>query len=147
MTPTDMNSDDARDELDEDLVLPKPVPSSTTDEPEPSISQTAAQLMKLRDKVLLSRSGDAPPTAELLDAIYRELGRALEAEGVTPVEDEGAFDYNRHAVVETRATDDPAKNNRICGTVRPGYLFVGRLVRAQEVVVYSFEQGTATRER
>ncbi len=137
--------DDANDDLDDGLVLPQPVPAAAG-EAEPTITQTARLLMKLRDKVLLSMSGDSPPTADLLDAVYRELGRALEFEGVTPVEDDGTFDYNRHSVIETRATGDPAQNNRICGTVRPGYLFDGRLVRAQEVVVFSFDEGSAARE-
>jgi molecular chaperone GrpE (heat shock protein) len=132
------------DELDDNLVLPSPVPATG---PEPAVSRTATQLIKLRDKVLLSRTDDAPPSPDLLDAIYRDLGRVLEAEGVTPIEDDGAFDYNRHTVIETRATSDPAQNNRICGTVRPGYLFDGRLVRAQEVVVFALERGEKGSER
>lgn len=141
----DHTDDDANDDLDDGLVMPQPVPAAAG-ETEPTITQTARLLMKLRDKVLLSISGDTPPSADLLDAVYRELGRALECESVTPVEDDGTFDYNRHSVVETRPTGDPEQNNRICGTVRPGYLFNGRLVRAQEVVVYSFDEGAAARE-
>src|SRR6476469_9567508 len=122
------------DELDDDIMLPQPVPVAS---PEPKISATAKQLIKLRDKVLMSMADGASPSPDLLDAIYREIGRVLEGEGVTPVEDDGAFDYNRHAIVETRQTDDPEQNNRICGTGRPGYAFEGKLVRAQEVVVFA----------
>ena len=138
-------------DYDDDIQLPTAVPASPAEaaaqQPEvstpqpagraPDVSATAKLLIKLRDKVFMSRHGDAPPTAETLDAIYRDLARALEAEGVTAVEDSGEFDHDRHQIADTRVTDDPGENNRICGTVRPGYLFDGRLIRSQEVIVYS----------
>ena len=127
------------DDPDDLIALPTPV-AAPAPAPERAIPPAADRLIKLRDKVFMAMSGDAPPTAELVEAIYRELGRALEAVGVTPVEDDGGFDHARHAIVETRPTAEPADENRICGTVRPGYLFDGRLLRAQEVVVYSLER-------
>lgn len=40
-------------------------------------------------------------------------------------------------MIETRATEDPRQHNQVCGTVRPGYLFDGELIRPQEVIIYT----------
>jgi hypothetical protein len=120
--------------LDEAATSP---PSPATSEPEPSA--TVRELIKLRDWVLLAQTGGAEGAPQLLDGLYRGLGKVLEKEGVTLIEEVGAYDGKRQQVVDARPTDDPAQDNFVCATVRPGYLFHERLIRPQEVVVYTFD--------
>jgi hypothetical protein len=120
---------------------PPPVPEI---EPEPELSSTAKELIKLRDWVLLAKSGEGKPSPEVLSAIYQKLGQILEQEGVTAIEETGSFNYERQQVVATQVTDDPEKDDLICDTVRPGYLFQGKLVRPQEAIVYVFERSLSS---
>jgi molecular chaperone GrpE (heat shock protein) len=92
----------------------------------------------LRDWVLLAKSGESDNQAspKVLDAIYKQLGKILEKEGITPLEETGSFNYERQQVISTEATDDPEKDDLICDTIRLGYLFKGILFRPQEVIVY-----------
>lgn len=103
-------------------------------------SSTAGQeLIRLRDIVLAARHDSALAMPKLLDTLDRQLAQSLTAQGITPLEDEGAFDFERHQVIETRATADPRLDQTICATVRPGYQHGNRLLRSQEVVVYVYE--------
>jgi AcrR family transcriptional regulator len=101
-------------------------------------SLTAQELIRLRDWVLLAKSGESDNQAspKVLDAIYKQLGKILEKEGITPLEETGSFNYERQQVISTEATDDPEKDDLICDTIRPGYLFKEILFRPQEVIVY-----------
>lgn len=140
----------------QDQVQPTPTPVAsqpkvepppiTKVEPEPEVSATAKELIKLRDWVLLAKSGEKASSPEVLSAIYTKLGQILEQEGVTAIEDAGPFNYERQQVVSTQATDDPEKVDCICDTVRPGYQFHGKLIRPQEAIVYTYEQSTAITE-
>lgn len=106
-------------------------------EPEPQLSATAKELIKLRDWILLAKSGEGDITPDLLEVLYHQLGKILEAEEVTTLEEMGLFNYERHQVISTKPTDDPNQKDCICDTVRPGYLFHGSLIRPQEVIVYT----------
>lgn len=119
---------------DEAAISPPPQVAS-----EPELSLTAKELIKLRDWVLLAQTGGAAGNLHLLESLYRGLGKVLEKEGVTLIEEVGAYDGKRQQVVDTRPTDDPAQDNFVCATVRPGYLFHERLIRPQEVIVYAFD--------
>ncbi len=111
---------------------------------EPELSQTAKELIKLRDLVLLAKTGDNANTPELLESLYQELGQVLEKEGVKSLEDTGSYNYEQQQIMATRAANDPDKDDLICETVRPGYMFNGKLVRSQEVTVYAYESSTAS---
>jgi hypothetical protein len=115
-------------------------------EPEPELSETARELIKLRDWVLLAQSGDNPASPQVLEAIYKKLGQILAQEGVTVIEESGPFNYERQQVISTQPTDDPDKDDWVCDTVRPGYLFEGSLIRFQEVIVYSYEDTNVSSE-
>lgn len=107
---------------------------------EPKLSETAKELIKLRDSVLLAKTGNNTANSEILEVIYEDLGRILEKEGVTTLEETGKFDYEQQQVVSTQLTDDPEKDEMVCETVRPGYLFAGNILRPQEVIIYTFKQ-------
>jgi hypothetical protein len=118
-----------------------PVPQIVRATPEEKPTATAEELIKLRDWVLLakSREGEDKASPQVLDAIYKQLGKILDKEGITSLEETGSFNYERQQVVSTQVTDDPDKDDLICDTVRPGYLFQGKLIRPQEAIVYTYD--------
>lgn len=105
--------------------------------------ETISALVKIRDDLLaaIRRGGDGAAMARWA---YEQLGGVLKLEGVEPVEREGLFDPQRQEALETRQTDDPAKDRTVAATVRPGYAAGHRLIRAQEVVIYAL-RGDARR--
>lgn len=127
---------------------PKPVPATAPSPPahatDGALSVTAKELIKLRDWVLLAKSGDAASNTEALEGIYRKLAQILRKEGVTALEENTAFNEERQQIIDTRPTDDPHQDNVVCDTVRPGYLFNGEIIRPQEVIIFTYEQDSAT---
>ena len=118
-----------------------PPPEITLEKAEQKPSVTAQELMKLRDWILLATSeeGDKKNSPKVLQVLYKKLGKILEKEGITSLEETGVCNYERHQVVSTQETDDPNQDELIYETVRPGYLFQGSLIRPQEVIVYNYE--------
>jgi molecular chaperone GrpE (heat shock protein) len=109
------------------------------DEPEPTT--TAKELIKLRDWVLLAHSSDDETVSPgVLKELYRKLGRILEQEKIVTLEATGEFNYELQEVVDTHATDDPTLDRQIQSTIRPGYLFDEKLIRPQEVIVYTYSE-------
>lgn len=106
--------------------------------PEPQLSATAQELIKLRDWVLLAKTGNNIPSSELLDTLYQQLGQVLEKEGVILLEEASKFNYEYQQVMSTKVTDEEDKHDLVCETVRPGYLYNGTIVRQQEVIIYKF---------
>ncbi|WP_414624810.1 hypothetical protein [Calothrix sp. CCY 0018] len=107
---------------------------------EPKLSETAKELIKLRDSVLLVNTGDKTPNSEILEVLYQRLGKVLEKEGVDTLDKAGKFNIEQQEVVSTKETDDPELNEVVSETIRPGYLFAGNLFRSQEVIIYSFKE-------
>ncbi|MFK0733025.1 MAG: nucleotide exchange factor GrpE [Gloeotrichia echinulata GP01] len=105
--------------------------------PEPKLSKTAKELIELRDWVLLAKTGNNTPSPAMLDVLYQQLGKVLEKEGVTSLQENDKFDYERQQIVSTKVTDDPEKNDIVAETVRPGYIFNGSIIRPQEVIIYT----------
>lgn len=101
------------------------------------VSATAKELIAVRDWVALAKAEKSETDAGVLKSLYERLGQVLELEGVSSLESDGPFDPERQRALGTEATDDAALNRRVCRTVRAGYLFRGRLLRPQEVVVYT----------
>lgn len=120
----------------EQLLVSPPLPET---EPELILSTVAKELIKLRDWVLLAQTGGTAVAPEVLQELYRKLGRVLEKDGVIPLEDSGSFNYERQQVVDTKVTNSPTQDDLVCSTVRPGYLFHEKLVRPQEVIVFTFD--------
>jgi molecular chaperone GrpE (heat shock protein) len=103
----------------------------------------------LRDWVLLANQGQgaADPQAmtSTLEGLYKRLGQLLQQEGLHTLEVTGEpFDGDRQQVMDTRATNDPALDDTVCSTLRPGYLFQARLYRPQQVILYQYkDQGVS----
>lgn len=106
---------------------------------EPKLSTTAQDLIKLRDWVLLAKTGNNVLSVELLDTLYQQLGQILEKEGVSIVEETSKFNYKYQQVMSTTVTNEADKHDLVCETVRPGYLYNGIIVRPQEVTIYKFK--------
>jgi hypothetical protein len=102
---------------------------------EPTLSKTARELIDLRDWILLAKAG--PPRPEVLEILYQRLGRILEQENVTILEDHDKFNYEHHQIISTIPTKDPDKNDMIAETIRPGYAFHNSIIRPQEVIIYT----------
>ena len=127
---------------------PNPIKEAVVEQPpimviseqklEPSV--IAKELIKLRDWVLLASTSESTASAESFQRIYKKLGQILVKDGVTLLENVGAYDYEKQQVIDTQITDDPSKNDQIYNTVRPGYIFNGKLIRPQEVIVYTFQE-------
>lgn len=123
-------------ELAEPPVLSEAIAASST---KTVLSPTAQDLIKLSDWILLAKTAKTAVKPEVLGEIYRQLIKALAKEGVTLLDETGLCDYSRQAIVGTQVTDDPAQNDHIYSTVRPGYLFREQVIRPQEVIVYISE--------
>ncbi len=152
LLPTNQTNEDKKSEVINDETIPEtpkiPVesPPSLIVEREPEPSVAAQEIIKLRDWILLVQSEGDSSTPKVLDAIYQQLEQILAKQGVKPLEETGLFNYERHKVVSTQKTDNPNKDDWVCETVRPGYLFEGKLIRPQEVIVYTYESSAATTE-
>jgi GrpE len=104
---------------------------------EPTLSKTAKELIDLRDWVLLAKTGSNASSPEVLEILYQRLGKILEQEDVTTLEEYDQFNYERQQIISTKVTDDPEKNDTIAETIRPGYIFNDSIIRPQEVILYS----------
>ena len=147
---TNQTNEQKESEVVKDEIIPEtpkmPVesPPSLVVEREPEPSVAAQEIIKLRDWILLSQSEGDSSSAKVLAAIDQQLEQILVKEGVKSLEETGLFNYERHKVVSSQETDDPDKDDWVCETVKPGYLFEGKLVRPQEVIVYTFESSATT---
>lgn len=101
-------------------------------------SATVKQLIKLRDLVLLAKHQEDNNSLEIMEGIYQQLGKILTKEGVTTLEEMGLFNYEHQTAIATAETENPNQDEWICETLRPGYLFDGKVIRPQEVIVYTY---------
>jgi GrpE len=77
------------------------------------------------------------------DAVRQSLVRVLAEIGVDEVvvQEGEPFDPHRHKAWERVPTTNPALDELVAGTERPGFSDRGRVVRFPEVRVYRLEQG------
>jgi len=106
----------------------------------PELSPTLYELIKLRDWLLLAQKNQPENEVKVLSAIDYELGKILQGEGVMTIEETGVFNCDRQKIIATKITNDSQKSDRICYTVRPGYLFKDELIRPQEAIVYLYQK-------
>lgn len=141
-TPTTQPVEEIKTEKIESPTESPSVSKIVRETPVEKPSAAAQELIKLRDWVLLAngQEGEEKDNHQVLDAIYKQLGKILEKDGISSLEETGSFNYERHQVVSTQATDDPEKDDLICDTIRPGYLFHNSLIRPQEVIVYTYSE-------
>jgi len=116
------------------------VEPSQKSQPKKELSGTVKKIIKLRDEIFLARSEENKNFQRFYTIIERQLDTILEIEGVTMIEKTGLFNYKIHKVVDIEITEDNAKNEQIYTTIRPGYLFNDKLIRPQEVIVYTLRK-------
>ncbi|MCM0593836.1 MAG: nucleotide exchange factor GrpE [Gloeotrichia echinulata DEX184] len=117
------------------VIEPTPPPFMIAKDPEPS--NTAKELIKLRDNILLAITENTTGDVRMFQSLYRKIGKILEQEGVFTLEAMEKFNYEQQQIIETRPTEDTNLDCLVCSTIRPGYLFDGKLIRPQEVIVYN----------
>jgi molecular chaperone GrpE (heat shock protein) len=120
---------------------PAPMPIQKQVQPQ-GPSNRAKELIELRDRLLLAKpkEGRMVISAEVLDLFYQDVGELLAHEGITSLEETGGlYNQERQLIVDMQVTHNSAQDNVVCKTENPGYLFQGRLLRPQEVVIYKFE--------
>ena len=82
---------------------------------------------------------DAKTIHEGVDMVERKLWKALDALGVTRIDQVGVpFDPNLHEAVTTQPADHPAKDHTVGAVLQPGYQMGGALIRPARVVVLTW---------
>ncbi len=94
-------------------------------------------IIKFRDQLLLFKdNAEEEGAAKLLSNLYRETGRILSINGVEVLNRAGDFLPDFQIAVDTITTDNGELVNKVESTFRDGYVFEGKMLRPQEVVVY-----------
>lgn len=84
----------------------------------------------------IHKSTDVDTLAEGVDLILSKLMKALTAQGLKPIETEGAaFDTDFHEAVALIPATDEAQKNHIVDCVQRGYLLNEKVLRHAKVVV------------
>lgn len=101
-------------------------------------SDLALEIIRLRDWTLVSKDGGGnEETKKMLEAIYVMLGQALTMENITEYSTcEGAFDPVMQQAVMSAPAPEPTKKNQIHTSIRPGYMFMGKILRQQQVSIF-----------
>jgi molecular chaperone GrpE len=82
---------------------------------------------------------DAKTIHDGVDMVERKLWKALDASGVTRIDQVGVpFDPNLHEAVTTRPADHQAKDHTVGAVLQPGYQMGGALIRPARVVVLTW---------
>ena len=92
---------------------------------------------------------DAKTIHDGVDMVERKMWKALDAAGVTRIDQVGVpFDPHVHEAVTTQPADHPAKDHLVAAVLQPGYMMGGTLVRPARVVVLTWagDQGRGKRE-
>jgi hypothetical protein len=98
------------------------------------VIRLADGLLDLRESLDLT-AGDGQ-SATVLRWVESRTKALLTACEVKRVEESGAFDPARQQAVASREAPRPELAHQIADSVRPGYVWHGALLRAQQVVVY-----------
>src|SRR6266705_1065972 len=83
---------------------------------------------------------DAKTIHDGVDMVERKVWKALEAAGVTRVDQVGVpFDPHVHAAVTMRPADHPAKDHTVGAVLQPGYRMGDALIRPARVIVLPWQ--------
>ena len=77
---------------------------------------------------------------KLIKTQLQETGLLLEQRGVAILDGAGPFQKEYQTVMMTQPVEDPAYDQQVAQTVRPGYCWREEVIRAQEVVLYVKEE-------
>ncbi|HYU91214.1 MAG TPA: nucleotide exchange factor GrpE [Gemmatimonadales bacterium] len=85
---------------------------------------------------------DAKTIHDGVDMVERKMWKALDAAGVTRVDQVGVpFDPHVHEAVTTRPADHPAKDHTVGTILQPGYRMGDALIRPARVIVLQWQGG------
>ena len=85
---------------------------------------------------------DAKTIHDGVDMVERKMWKALDAAGVTRVDQVGVpFDPHVHEAVTTRPADHPAKDHTVGAILQPGYRMGDALIRPARVIVLQWQGG------
>jgi len=85
---------------------------------------------------------DAKTIHDGVDMVERKMWKALDAAGVTRVDQVGvAFDPHVHEAVTTRPADHPGKDHTVGAILQPGYRMGDALIRPARVIVLQWQGG------
>ncbi len=82
----------------------------------------------------------AEQSAKIIDTVLLETSHLLEQNNVTVLNNTGVFDTATQTITGTEKTSDKALENTIVKTARMGYRYKEKLIRPQEVIIYSCTQ-------
>jgi hypothetical protein len=128
-----------------DVPPPPPPPSSLTAPtvvvaPPASVdvgpSPMVGPLIKLRDDVQGAAGSLDAMAGRAMLKVAAELAAIVALERVVTLDQDGPFDPRRQAAISGMVTEDPAQDQQVASTVRPGYERDGVLIRRQDVIVY-----------
>ncbi len=96
------------------------------------------------DKMIATLDGDDRGSG-LLRAVQQGLEDVLYRQGVEPfTEADGQpFDPRRQRAISTVPTDDPSQNRAIAGRLRKGFAAADKVVRPEQVAVFTHRPGSA----
>lgn len=77
---------------------------------------------------------------KLIQASYRETESILNRMGITVINEKGVFDSNIQMVTDTTPTDKEELYETVAQTFREGYRTADKLIRPQEVILYSYSK-------
>jgi molecular chaperone GrpE len=82
---------------------------------------------------------DAKTIHDGVDMVERKMWKALDAVGVTRVDQVGVpFDPHVHEAVTTQPADHPVKDHTVAAVLQPGYKMGDALIRPARVVVWQW---------
>lgn len=76
---------------------------------------------------------------KLIQSLYRETESVLSRQGITIIRKDGAFDSQLHSVSDTIPTEKEELHDTVAQTFRDGYRTAEKLIRPQEVILYSYK--------
>jgi hypothetical protein len=123
----------------------QPMAPSAAATPTPPLASSypriCEDIIELIDWVGFSRAATRQSDGERLQSIVVQLQDLLTAQGITAINDAGAYDARRHKVVKAEDVEDRALDRTIKETVQPGYMFHERIIRPQGVILNRLKEG------
>ncbi|MBP1673660.1 MAG: GrpE [Bacteroidetes bacterium] len=92
------------------------------------------EMLKLDDNYQKSTSW------KLIQNLFRETENILNRMGITVINQTGTFENNKQMVTDTVSTDCEELDKTVAQTFREGYRTVDKLIRPQEVILYSYKR-------
>lgn len=80
-----------------------------------------------------------PSARDRIKFLKQELLNILYSEDVEPIEKLERFDGQQQKVTGNVATDDPTQDGAIQSIVQEGFMFQGKVLRPQSVVIWRYQ--------